>query len=187
MAAATTTQPQQHIKEDGAQNPMSRAIGYLWRYPRLSSFAFIAVIIATFAQLLVPRFIQQAIDSVVSTDLAAIESGTELALSSLMAACITIVGLAAARGLFAFAQSYSSQVLSQDIAFELRNDIFEKIQRLSFSYHDRNRTGQLMIRATDDVERLRGFIGQGLLLVVEALLLLVGALALMFSSNVCPQ
>ena len=182
MAAATTTQPT--AKEAGAQNPMSRAIGYLWRYPRLSSFALIAVLIATVAQLLVPRFVQRAIDSAISPNLATLEVGNQTALSALIAACFTIVGLSVARGLFAFAQSYSSQVLSQDIAFELRNDIFEKIQRLSFSYHDRNRTGQLMIRATDDVERLRGFIGQGLLLAINALLLLVGALILMFSANV---
>ena len=53
---------------------------------------------------------------------------------------------------------------SQSVAFDLRNDLFAKIQRLSFSYHDRNQTGQLMIRATDDVEKVRQFIGQGLLL-----------------------
>ncbi len=47
------------------------------------------------------------------------------------------------------------------MANDLRNDLFAKIQRLSFSYHDRNQTGQLMIRATDDVEKVRLIIGQG--------------------------
>ncbi|MGB1251153.1 MAG: ABC transporter ATP-binding protein, partial [Candidatus Promineifilaceae bacterium] len=181
--ASTTTQSQGHTPSEGG-NPLGRAIAYLGRYPRLASFSIVAVIVATIAQLLVPRFVQEAIDSAVATNLTALETGTDTALSALITACFTIVGLSIARGLFAFAQSYSSQVLSQDIAFELRNDIFEKIQRLSFSYHDRNRTGQLMIRATDDVERLRGFIGQGLLIAIQALMLLVGALVLMFSANV---
>ena len=47
------------------------------------------------------------------------------------------------------------------MAFDFRNELYAKIQRLSFSYHDRNQTGQLMIRATDDVEKVRMFIGQG--------------------------
>ena len=45
---------------------------------------------------------------------------------------------------------------------------------MSFSYHDKNQTGQLMIRATDDVEKVRLFIGQGLLQLVGAVILLVG-------------
>ena len=69
------------------------------------------------------------------------------------------------------------------MAFDFRNELFSKIQRLSFSYHDRNRTGQLMIRATDDVEKLRVFIGQGLLIALQAVLLLTGALILLLLTN----
>ncbi|MCB0015757.1 MAG: ABC transporter ATP-binding protein, partial [Anaerolineales bacterium] len=97
---------------------------------------------------------------------------------------LIVVLFAIARGLFTFAQTYMSQVLSQNLAFELRNDIFAKIQRLSFSYHDRNRTGQLMIRATDDVEKLRLFIGQGLLLALQSFILLIGTLVILFLANV---
>ena len=70
-----------------------------------------------------------------------------------------IVIFAVARGVFSFVQTFMAQTLSQNVAFDFRNELFAKIQRLSFSYHDRNRTGQLMIRATDDVERVRLFIG----------------------------
>jgi ATP-binding cassette subfamily B protein len=69
------------------------------------------------------------------------------------------------------------------VAFDLRNDLFSKIQRLSFSYHDRNQTGQLMIRATDDVEKVRVFLGQGLLMALSALVLLVGTLIVLFLTN----
>ena len=88
-----------------------------------------------------------------------------------------------ARGVFAFGQNFMSQALSENIAFDLRNDLFAKIQRLSFSYHDKNRTGQLMIRATDDVERLRVFIGQGLLMALQALILLGGTLIILMLTN----
>jgi ATP-binding cassette subfamily B multidrug efflux pump len=98
---------------------------------------------------------------------------------ALLYAGAIIVLFAIARGLFSFAQTYLAQALSQNIAFDLRNDLFAKIQRLSFSYHDRNRTGQLMIRATDDVERLRLFVGQGLLMALQAFLLLGGTLVIL--------
>jgi ATP-binding cassette, subfamily B, multidrug efflux pump len=69
------------------------------------------------------------------------------------------------------------------VAFDLRNALFSKIQRLSFSYHDRNQTGQLMVRATDDVEKLRTFLGQGLLIALQAVVLLTGALTLLVLTN----
>jgi ATP-binding cassette, subfamily B, multidrug efflux pump len=86
-------------------------------------------------------------------------------------------------GVFAFLQAYWAEKNSQAVAFDLRNDLFAKIQRLSFSYHDRNQTGQLMIRATDDVEKVRLFIGQGLIQFVGAFILLGGTLIIIFSTN----
>ena len=92
--------------------------------------------------------------------------------------------MVSARGLFAYAQSYTSERVSQSIAFDFRNDLYAKIQRLSFSYHDQNQTGQLMIRATDDVEKLRIFIGQGLLMTVQSFIMLAGSLILLLFTNV---
>ncbi|MGZ6346415.1 MAG: ABC transporter ATP-binding protein [Anaerolineales bacterium] len=86
-------------------------------------------------------------------------------------------------GIFSFLQAYWAEKNSQAVAFDLRNDLFAKIQRLSFSYHDRNQTGQLMIRATDDVEKVRLFIGQGLIQLVGAFILLTGTLIIIFSTN----
>ncbi len=103
--------------------------------------------------------------------------------NALITAGIAIVAFAALRGLFAFLQAYWAEKNSQSVAFDLRNDLFAKIQRLSFSYHDRNQTGQLMVRATDDVEKVRLFIGQGLLQLVGALILLTATLIILFTTN----
>jgi len=92
-----------------------------------------------------------------------LQATVDRAPGALWGAGIAIVFFAALRGVFAFLQAYWAERNSQSIAFDLRNDLFAKIQRLSFSYHDRNQTGQLMVRATDDVEKVRLFIGQGLL------------------------
>jgi ATP-binding cassette subfamily B protein len=190
------------------RNPstLGRSIRYVARFPKVTAVAVAALIIATLAQLAVPQLLQGIIDTIVTNvgnkavlnlpanvqeiaaerlglDLATIAVDLENAPRALVIAGLTIVVFAIARGLFAFTQTYASQVLSQNIAFDLRNDLFSKIQRLSFSYHDRNRTGQLMIRATDDVERLRLFLGQGLLMALQALLLLTGTLIVLLLTN----
>ncbi len=103
---------------------------------------------------------------------------------ALLTALISIVIFAALRGLFAFLQAYWAEKNSQSVAYDLRNDLYAKIQNLSFSYHDKNQTGQLMVRATDDVEKVRLFIGQGLLQLVGAVILLVGTIIILFTSNV---
>ncbi len=104
--------------------------------------------------------------------------------TALVTALVAIVIFAALRGVFAFLQVFWAERNSQSVAFDLRNDLFAKIQRLSFSYHDRNQTGQLMIRATDDVDKVRLFIGQGLIQLVGALVLITGTLIILFTTNV---
>ena len=103
---------------------------------------------------------------------------------ALLWAVAAIVAFAALRGIFAFLQAFWAEKNSQAVAYDLRNDLYAKIQNLSFSYHDRNQTGQLMIRATDDVEKVRLFIGQGLLQLVGAVILLVGTIIILFSTSV---
>ncbi len=101
----------------------------------------------------------------------------------LINAIVAILVFAVLRGVFAFLQAYWAEKNSQAVAYDLRNDLYSKIQTLSFSYHDKNQTGQLMIRATDDVEKVRLFIGQGLLQLVGAFILLVGTIIILFSTN----
>ncbi len=61
--------------------------------------------------------------------------------STLIAAGVAILIFAIVRGIFSFLQAYNAEKLSQSMAFDMRNDLFSKIQRLSFSYHDKNQTG----------------------------------------------
>jgi ATP-binding cassette subfamily B protein len=102
----------------------------------------------------------------------------------LITSAVAILIFAVVRGVFAFLQTFTAERNSQVVAFDMRNELFAKIQGLSFSYHDRNQTGQLMIRATDDVEKVRLFIGQGLLMAVGAIILLSGTLLILFTTNV---
>jgi ATP-binding cassette, subfamily B, multidrug efflux pump len=167
------------------QSPLARSLRYLAHYPRLALGAYAALFVATAAQLAVPQLIQTIIDLITAG--ATLEAAFVTPAAAYRAVAVAMLGIvlfAVLRGIFAFGQIYLSQMLSESIAFDFRNNIFERIQRLSFSYHDRNQTGQLMVRATDDVERLRLFIGQGLLLALQALVLLLGTLAILFLTNV---
>ncbi len=183
-----------------------RAMRYLGNQKRSVTLAYGALIIATLAQLAVPELVQRMIDAVAHgalantilglpapfQDAAAARAGETLdqlrldqasAASLLINAALIIVAFAIMRGVFSFVQAFMAEKTSQGMAFDMRNEMFAKIQRLSFSYYDRNQTGQLMIRATDDVEKVRLFIAQGLMLAAQAFLLLIGALMILLLTN----
>ncbi len=191
-------------------NGMRRAIQYLGHYRREAVLPYLFLLIATLAQLAVPHMVSNILDAVtrgvianaivpklgqipasvlpgilskLNTTVAQLQSDYDNAERLLFTALIEIVIFAAIRGVFAFLQVYWAERNSQSVAYDLRNDLFAKIQRLSFSYHDRNQTGQLMIRATDDVEKVRLFIGQGLVQLAGAIVLITGTLIVMFSTN----
>ena len=102
----------------------------------------------------------------------------DLALLSLLALAIVAVSLL--RGVCAYGQQYLAQWLAQKQAYDLRNELYDRYQRLSFSFHDRSETGQLMARATVDVEVCRQFIQQGLLTLSQTIVQFVVVIVLMF-------
>lgn len=199
-------QTSKHTVRPKGNGGLMRAIRYLGHHKQSTYFAYGALLVATLAQLAVPRLVQNMIDATTqgytantifglpefAQGLAAQAAGfslDELRLvqangeSLLVSAALFIVIFAVVRGIFSFVQSYMAEKTSQGVAFDFRNDLFERIQRLSFSYYDQNQTGQLMIRATDDVEKVRLFIAQGLILAAQAFVLLVGTLIILLLTN----
>src|SRR5258708_15696998 len=189
---------------------LRRSISYLFKHKRVAGIAYGALIVATFAQLAVPQLVQNMLQAVtkgslantvlpnllklpaLAQGLAAQQLGTTLdqlkldqanAETLLINAGLLIVAVAVLRAVFAFVQAYMAEKTVESIVFDFRNEIFGKIQRLSFSYHDQNQTGQLMIRATDDVEKVRLFLAQGLVMSTYAFLLLVSSLIILFATN----
>lgn len=101
----------------------------------------------------------------------------------MVVACLVLIFLAIVRGLFTFTQGFWAEKASQSAAYELRNALFDKIQSLSFSYFDQAQTGQLMTRMTSDVEQVRAFIGNGIIQAASGLVILIGTIAILFSTN----
>lgn len=150
-----------------------RSLQYLKPYLPLTLLALVALAISTTGNLLMPTLSQRIIDQGIGQERAQLI----LALSGAM------VGIALLQSIFTFAQGYWSAKVSQGVAYDLRNLLYEKIQGLSFSYHDTAQTGQLLTRVTSDVDMVQRFLGSVILQIVGGLLLLIGALTLMLLTS----
>ncbi len=150
-----------------------RLTGYGWRHKPYLLGAYAATTFATIGAIAIPRLLGTAIDS-------ALESGLQ---SRLLFFASLMLGIAVVRGLFGYAQQYLAEVVSQRAAFDLRNDFFRKLQSLSFGFHDQQQTGNLMSRATQDVEAVRRFISMAMIRGANLLLMIIGVSGLMFFTN----
>ena len=112
----------------------------------------------------------------------------DLALGSKQTAMliITALGIAGAgilRGVINYGQTYLAESLSQHVSFDLRNMLYNHLQKLSYAFHDKSQTGQLMSRATSDVEGVRMFVGFALLRGVYFIVLGVAIIVLLMVIN----
>ena len=82
-----------------------------------------------------------------------------------------------------YLQQRRAAQISQGAAFDIRNALNDKIQGLSFSFHDQAETGQLLTRSTSDVDLVQQFIGAGLLHIISAFVLLAGSVAFIVTTN----
>src|SRR5829696_1484372 len=146
-----------------------RALLYLRSYKGGALGAFLALLLASVASLTTPQLIRIAID----------EGIAPRSMNVILLAVGGLVGAALLRGLFQFLQGYLAERASQGVAYDLRNDLFAKIERLGFGYYDRVETGQLVTRLTSDVEQIRSFAGSGVVQMAAAVVLLFGTTTLL--------
>ncbi len=152
---------------------LRRLLSYLAPYRKEAILAYGSLLGVTIMNLIVPRLISSVIDNALSGG----------ARTFLLQAGAAIIGISAIKAIFAFGQRYLTEWLSFRTAYDLRNAFYDHVQRLSFAYHDAAQTGQLMSRATSDVDMVRQFIGSGLMEAINILLMLVTTLAILLSSN----
>ena len=95
----------------------------------------------------------------------------------------TIIGLALVRGIFMFLMRQTIIVMSRRIEFDQRNDIYNHYQSLDTKFYKKNRTGDLMARLTEDVSRVRNFIGPALMYAINLIILIFLVVYFMFHVN----
>ncbi|CAA9551696.1 MAG: Heterodimeric efflux ABC transporter, permease/ATP-binding subunit 1 [uncultured Thermomicrobiales bacterium] len=159
--------------QPGAGAALRRATGFLRSYWRDSAGALVALFLVSATNLVAPQLIRLAIDEGVA--------GRQV--EAIAIAVVGMVGVAVLRGLFTFLQGFLAERASQGVAYELRDTLFTKLQRLSFSYYDGQQTGQLLTRLTSDVEQIRTFAGTGLVQICSSVVMLLGSAILLFILN----
>ncbi len=129
----------------------ARVLSYLRKYWLLELLVILCLLGVTILNIIVPLLIRTIIDDVI------IQQQHQL----LLFLTLAILGTAALRGTLAFAQRYTTEYVAQKAVYDVRNQIYEALQRQSFTFYDQTPTGQLMSRVTSDVDLLRGFLAWG--------------------------
>ncbi|MBI2852688.1 MAG: ABC transporter ATP-binding protein [Chloroflexi bacterium] len=125
--------------------------------------AFVLVMASTGFSIIIPRMIGDALDEALGS-----QEQTFLFISAAV-----VVGTSALRGLTEYGNRYLDETISQKTAYDIRSAIFKRLQRQSFAYYDQAQTGQLMSRATVDVEAVRMFFSQGLLALSQMVVMMI--------------
>ena len=166
-----------------------RIQAFLLPYKGQLALVYLLLIASTVFILAIPGFVGVAVDIVSPGDdgerrllgLVSLPLSGELRALFILAAAV--VGAAVFRGVASYGQSYVSQAISQRLAFDVRNSLYDTFQRQSFSFYDRTRTAELMSRATADVEAVRMLISFGLIRLVQTALLLISVTLIMLGMN----
>ena len=92
-----------------------------------------------------------------------------------------LLAIAVTKGIFQFLTRWIVIGISRDIEFDLRNDLFARLEGLSYSYYQRHRTGDIMARATNDLSAVRNLLGPAIMYTANTFVVTAGALAFMLS------
>ena len=152
-------------------SPVARLLVYVRRYQRKFLLGLACVVVTTGVRLTAPAVLRYVIDS-----LTAGVTATKLAADGLL-----LLGIGLVSGYFRFLMRRILTGVSRDIEYDMRNDFFAHLQRLPAQYFQANRTGDLMSRATNDLNAVRMMIGPSVMYSADTGLTFVVALALMLA------
>lgn len=142
---------------------LRRAYRYLRPYWKQTAGAYASLLAMLVINSLIPQLIRWIIDTGIGGNQVNVLTWSVLAL----------LGLTLLKGVLNYFQGLFTETASQNVAFDLRNELQKKLTQLSFSFHDQSETGELLSRAVQDVERVRFLTGRATLRIVEAVLLLI--------------
>ena len=153
-----------------------------WQFRLRLIFAYASFLLAVGVSLLIPQLFGEAIDLLVNVDEDGI-AGKSVETITLLFFALAILGASLLRGFLDFARTYCTDSLSQKVSYVFRNEFYNKLQHLSFAYHDKEHTGDLMSKATADVESVRRFVNMGLVRALEVIVRLIALLLILNLMN----
>lgn len=161
------------MRIDHRRHPLLAALARLRGYWQLTLGAYLGMLAITLLAIIIPQLIGYIIDQ-------GIDKGNVALLTSSVAA---LLGLTVLKGIISYFQGRWTETASQGVAYDLRREIHHKLAELSFSYHDRAETGQLLSRAIQDVERIRFVTGRAFLRLAEGIVLAIATFITLYTMN----
>jgi len=149
---------------------LRRSYGYLRPYWKLVAGTYLSMTGIMLFNMFTPQVIRWVIDN-------GIAAGQLRLLGWSVAG---LLGLTLLKGVLTYLEGRWSETASQNVAYDLRNEIQRKLTRLSFSFHDQTETGELLSRAVQDVERIRFLTGRASLRVLQGVFVLIGTVTMLF-------
>jgi ATP-binding cassette subfamily B protein len=152
---------------------LSRLRPYLQQHRSRLAFGVVCILFTNLFLLSPPWVMKYAIDSLYES-----VTRRKLALYALVIVALTIL-----EGIFRFAMRWVLIGVSRDVEYALRADVFRRLELLPMSYYQRNKTGDLMSRATNDLSNVRMLLGPGIMYSANTIMTATLAVTLMLSIN----
>src|SRR6195256_1281210 len=146
-------------------------VPYLKRYRSGLFWGGLCVLFNNGVWILFPQVLRRAVND--------LHSGVTR--QKLLTYSLLILAIALIKGIFQFLTRWVVIGISREIEFDLRNDLFEHLETLSYSYYQRTRTGDIMARATNDLNAVRMLLGPAIMSSANTVVFTAGALAFMLS------
>ena len=150
-------------------NLYKRILGYIKPYIHVLVVAIVCTMLAAAGNLYLPWIFRDMIDKVLSA-----KDAYMLNMIS-----ISIVAIFFFRGIFLYSQNYLMSYVGQHVIIDIRGEVFRKLQRLSMSFYDKNKTGTIMSYVTNDVNALQGALVDNTIELVTEGIILIGSICAM--------
>ncbi len=166
-------------------NVLWRITAMSLRHPGRMALAVGATVLAGIFQLYVPQYLGRAVDQARGLlDGGVTAAGRAAAEEALMATALLLIGASLLRGLFTMMQNYQGEAVGQLIGYDMRLAYYRQLQRLSFSWHDKIHSGDLITRGILDIEGVRLWTSTGILRFVLLSILIAGGAVILFRIDV---
>ena len=150
-------------------NLYKRILGYIRPYIHVLAVALLCTMLAAAGNLYLPWIFRDMIDKVLTAK--------DSYMLNMISASIVIIFFL--RGIFLYGQNYLMSYVGQHVVIDIRGEVFRKLQRLSMSFYDKNKTGTIMSYATNDVNALQGAMVDNTIELVTESIILVGSVCAM--------
>lgn len=168
--------------------PLFRLNHYFWKYKRLFIPGLLCAMASAAFTIVVPIMVREAVDSIPRfVAVYRLFDGSEVQtflyanfFVGLLIFALAIVALSLVSGFFTFLMRRTLVVASRHIEYDLRNLLYNHLQRLSQSFYQKYPTGDVITRATSDIEQVRKYVGPALMYAVRAIVIVLMAMTVMF-------